>query len=356
MRYGRKWIKTCSVVMFIVFTILSTSFLFINCSKDNSTEPDNGNGSEPSIVYAGQDGITIIEPDGTNKRVIVQGDSLHSPVWSPDRVNIAFVRYREFSLGDVLNVVEAEGGDVSIPATDINSIHLGGSPWAPDGSMLVFDGSADYIHIIFTVSLSGGQPTQILTNATDASFISNSDIICAYFPSGHIDTTVIARLNASGGGLTVLASGGEGSYFRPRVSLQRDKIAYIHTLTYDDGNEIWVMNTDGSAQERIATGGVDFPNGRVRGMDFSYDGSKLLLVPDTDDETMLCVLDISSETVEIVPGTSCPEAERAADWSPTTDRFVYEIRGGGIAIVNHDGSNRFVLDGDASNWYSNPNW
>ncbi len=300
-----------------------------------------------TIVYGGYHagGIKLIEPDGSNHRILVPGDSVLTPKWSPDKSKIAFIRKGAYgSPGDYLIVVDT-AGNVDTLASGLQRIGFGGAPWSPDGSSIVFEGYLSNEYRIYVVSVTGGSATQVLSSAVEASFLTNTEIVCAYAPSGEIDSTIIVSITTSGTGLDSLAWSPAGKYFLPRVSHQRGKIGFAFIAeggNSDYNNEVWIMNTDGSSKQNVRPAGSF--DGSLEEIAFRYDDAKFLLVPNTDDPTMIWVVDIASQTSASIPGVNCLGEYDAAAWSGSSDQIAFVIREtGGIAVVNEDGTGYLTI-------------
>lgn len=328
-------------------TALLCTAILTGCGDDSSTNSDNGNGNgnqspTTTIAYGGyfSGGIVLIESDGTNEHILVPGDSVFAPKWSPDKSRIVFIKTgASGGPGDYLLVADT-AGKVDTLASGMQRLGFGEAPWSPDGSSIAFQGYLSNEYRVYVVSVTGGSPTQVLSPAIEASFLTNTEIVCAYAPSGNIDSTIIVRITTSGTGLDSLAWSPAGKYFRPRVSRQKDKIAYAFLAeggNWDFNNEVWIMDTDGSGKQNIVNAGsID---GFIRGMEFRFDDAKLLCIPDRDDSTTIWVVDIVSKVATSIPGVLCDESSNSAAWSRSANQVAFVIReSGGIAVVNEDGT------------------
>jgi TolB protein len=110
------------------------------------------------IVYvAGQDIITI-NPDGTDKRLVITiGEARAaalSPVWSPDGTRIAYITYS--TQGRFLYVINADGTDNRLITNDALE-----PTWSPDGTRIAF---IRQMHL-FTMNADGTGATQLTFEA-----------------------------------------------------------------------------------------------------------------------------------------------------------------------------------------------
>ena len=116
------------------------SLILFQCSSDDNGVVNNGNGNEPAydslITYVSSDGISVIKPNGTLKQTIVTDDpdSLFSPIWSPGKIQIVFVRIIPVMDGDLIKSVDYPGGAES----DIAVGTISSNPWSPNGELVTY--------------------------------------------------------------------------------------------------------------------------------------------------------------------------------------------------------------------------
>lgn len=293
-------------------------------------------------AYAGLGGLVLSNADGTQRSVIGSDDSITSAMWSPDKQSIAYIRLRSFLPGHVLKVSRADGTGTVTLAEGIRGAHLSPGCWSPDGSRLVFDGGPNNLIVISAVT---GALDFVMPGAIRGSFVTDSTVVCQLVQNDNLDSTVVGLLNIGSGLLTGLAIDAGGTYFLARTSPARDKIAYVFAADgdFDKTNEIWIMNTDGTEKRRLAVGGGEYLQGRIREMRFSPDGTKMLFVPDWGNLTRVHVLNtLTGGAYELPDATALPWAR--CDWSPGSDRIVFSHRQGGICVINDDGTGVVRID------------
>jgi Tol biopolymer transport system component len=81
------------------------------------------------------------------------------PAFSPDGRTVAFVRYRNVSLGDIY-LIPAEGG-APTRLTHDDARLWGSFAWTPDGKSIVFAGNRAGSDALWQLKLAGGQPERL---------------------------------------------------------------------------------------------------------------------------------------------------------------------------------------------------
>jgi Tol biopolymer transport system component len=111
-------------------------------------------------VFVSQDGIWASRADGSERRLLVRGDDLRRPVWSPDGSRLAHVD------GDRLMTLDGEATPAREGVIDDHPA------WSPDGTALVFarfvERSENRIRTqIVTRELAGGSETGLVDQRLD---------------------------------------------------------------------------------------------------------------------------------------------------------------------------------------------
>jgi TolB protein len=208
--------------------------------------------------------------------------------------------------------------------------------WSPDGAKIAFNAFADDI---FVISADGTG----ITNITAASDTSAS--LPAWSPDGSriayacvvpkpgADGNEICVINTDGSGRAVLTDNNWVDTF-PAWSPDGTRIAFA---SFETGiANIFLMDPDGSNQ-------LNLTNDVIPGNEpaWSPDGSKIAFVGGN-----CCFLDIYSmepDGTAIQQLTTTQPIESAPEWSPDGDFIVFE--GAGLEIMRPDGSERMTLCG-----------
>jgi hypothetical protein len=110
--------------------------------------------------------------------------------------------------------------------------------------------------------------------------------------------------------------------------------SYIAFTSNRDGNdEIYVMDADGSNQQRLTdNSAID------RQPSWSPDGSRIAFVSNRPDKDEIYVMDTNGSNQQRL--TDKPEGDRQPSWSPDGSRIAFVYRWGRIVVIDADGSNR----------------
>jgi len=200
--------------------------------------------------------VVVIDADGTNERTLATNAA--RPVWSPDGEQVLFEQFTDGDEGH-LAVMRGDGGDVrALTSTPGDSC----AAWSPDGR-----------RIAFCRGLSGGEVYVMDSDGSDVSRISNTGNSESRFTSPNPVWSPDGRrilytrpahdwelvvVDADGGSERVISpSPAPGEYVEdsdPVWSPDGKQIAFLN------GDEIWVMNADGTGRRRLVKGPFTEPN------------------------------------------------------------------------------------------------
>lgn len=152
-----------------------------------SFSPDGGR-----IVFMGQDGIQVINRDGSNRHTILQAED---PAWSPTGDEIV---YRGCLGGGRCGLIVANA-DGSNPRQITTHANDGGPRWSPNGGQVAFHSDRDGNWEIYVINVDGTWLRRITLNPT-------SDFYPVWSPDG----LRIAFISDRGGDNGVYATSGIG--------------------------------------------------------------------------------------------------------------------------------------------------
>ena len=219
----------------------------------------------------------------------VGANPVESPAWSPDGDEIAF------SQGGYVFAYDIDDQQVR-SITDINSARFDGEPaWSPDGTMLALTSSDG----IWRVNSDGSGLVQLTDHRDDRD--------PAWSPDG-----------------------GTIAFTREIGRAEGEDVSFL-------GNEIYLMNSDGSGQVRLTV------ERAASDPTWSPDGSRIAYVSRFNEQTDIVVRDADDPDAGLIEVTSGPDFESRPAWSPEGTRIVYEKRQPGsqdraLFIANANGS------------------
>ena len=218
------------------------------------------------IAFASDDGLEVIGPDATGRRLLVsttalaprpaEGDSvsLDSPAWSPDGSKIAF-ELESYIHGPVdfsdpfketgtqlcsIWIINSGGGDAKRLTTD--SAYEEHPSWSRDGQSVTFSSNRnDGEYAMWTSRVDGsGQP-----EPAEGGHLSPDGTRMAYLTEDED-----LWLKDTDGGNAVEIAGGSGWYYNTAWSPDGTMMAFQSVIVGPVGN-IWIVNADGTGKTRL---------------------------------------------------------------------------------------------------------
>ena len=310
-------------------------------------------------VRNGEWDIFVAASNGSHLRQLTHGAGWSvDPVWSPDGKRIAFTRHDGWSGDREIYVMNSDGTNQK-QLTD-NDSEDEAPAWSPDGSRMAFVKDGGTYASLWVMNADGDNQQRITDESSSHRSVINSLVwspdsiqlvyssgsvlsgLEGYFADGRTANSIFV-VNADGSNqeqLTVDNQLKPGD--TPVFSPDGDRIAF------KNNGYLYVMNANGSDQQRIATigrRGVDpvwSPDGNL--LAFTKYGNIFVVEPDGSNERQLTTTpDVQQHIFEVV-------------WSPDGDRIAFTTRRSvlsleefedlgdpEISVVNADGTNQVQL-------------
>ena len=331
---------------------------------------DRGGNRNIYVVNADGSGLTNVSNDPCGAFLLGGGLPGGQLGWSPDGSRIAFSSGQTGSgggsnpgagdCGSTIKVVNADGSGLTDLTNGPGSCCWSYDGWSPDGSRFAFTSDRDGNIEIYVVNADGSGLTNVsndpgFNNFSDnpgndgsawspdgsrVSFISSCKVV-----GGKVDLNVV---NADGSGLTYaghpdpMVNGGwtgcdasfdpNGPPISGGYNPDGAHVAFLVALGHHNGEEVYVMNADGSGVTRLTHNNVDDSN-----VVSSPDGSLIAFHRNGD------IYVINAVGSGLTNLSNDPGDDFLADggWSSDSSRiaFVSSRDGNGeIYLVNADGS------------------
>ena len=287
-------------ILFMFVSVLSaiallTGINYLAGDAESLAQSSGSKGEPARIVYSVGDDIYTMLADGSNRKRLTRNSSRasnppknQSPVWSPDGQKIAFSKYSTlyddpFETSEIYVIssdghgqrrLTAKGGWAASPT------------WSPDGQKIAYSqtvrsrsSNAPDSSSIYTVNADGTEETKLIGNSGGGSARDP-----AWSPDGKSIAYSVGSdiyvMNSDGTGQKLISNYGSQPAWSPdgkRIAFVSGRDKYGETCFHSCGisGEIYVMNSDGTGQERLT---------KARAMDrdptWSPDGRQIAFVSD----------------------------------------------------------------------------
>lgn len=141
---------------------------------------------------------------------------------------------------------------------------------------------------------------------------------CIFFNSARTGDSEIFRMNADGTEITNISRSAGYEDIMPAVSPDGKRVAFMRGKFYDwDSYEIWIMNSDGSAQMKLTE------NSKADGHpDFSPDGKKIVFASFKDGNEEIYTINTDGTGLKRL--TEDPSSDNDPDFSPDGSMIAFK--------------------------------
>jgi Tol biopolymer transport system component len=294
-----------------------------------------------AIFVVGPDGsgLTNLTPEGTFER---------NPIWSPDGNKLLFARLDPSFTSEVLSTMNPDG-TVRTPLADGEQFI--DYRWSPDGSRIAYSlgrsANGDLRSDLWVMQADGSGNVKLASDAEGPSWSPDGSQIAYVHDVGDVHIRII---NSDGGNDHPLTEPSL-SAIQPAWSPDGSRIAF----TALGPNEIMVINPDGSGLLNL-TNGVAQEDGPV----WSPDGTRIAFNTGPADQPLESdVAVMNPDGSGRINLTNHPGFDLQPDWSPDGRQIVF-VRMDGldneIYVMNSDGSNPIDVSNRPGSFESTPDW
>ena len=260
--------------------------------------------------FTGNNEIWIMNPDGTDQVRLTNDPADDSyPNFSRDGSKIVFVSNRDGN--PEIYVMNAAG---AFQTRLTNNAGTDSEPvFSPDGSMIVFSSNQDGNHEIYIMFADGTGPTRLTTNTQDdgqAEFSPNgTQIIFSRLAANQTDAHIIT-MDLNGANPVPLTSGSFVLNGFPSYSPNGQKIVFSRVSISHTNPEVYVMDSNGANAVRLTTAA-----GQDMEPDFSPDGSKIAFRSERDGNAEIYVMNADGTDQDRITFDGAPTSNFAPSWA-----------------------------------------
>ena len=241
--------------------------------------PSLASGTSERIVFARDDGIYAMSPNGSDVRQLVVGPGDSHPELSPDGTRVVFIGN---SQGNVY-VANADGSNVTQLTSDGYDTS---ATWSPNGSLIAFTREQATGGGVHVMNADGSQVRRIWGEGTLGLQVAWSPTGAKLAYVGYSQTqngnspTHLYVMNSDGTGVTRI---GPDDARNPAWSPDGSQIAFIQM----DSVDIYRINADGSGKELVANlSGVTNGLPLTESPSWAPDGTKLAFAAGKASDSM----------------------------------------------------------------------
>ena len=250
----------------------------------------------------GDQEIFTMNTDGGDVQQLTDNDIVdHSPAWSPDGQQIAYINAENkgWPNGDIY-VMNADGSDTQLIIFEQANL----LSWSPDGQQITYSSPRDGYKDIYVINADGSDMRQV----TDTSYTDNDPkwspdgqqiIYASSFP---IEIFVVSPEGGEVSPLLDIPTGWD-----PAWSKDGQQIAFVSSK--DGDQEIYAVNLDGSNLRQLTDN-----DALERDPTWSPDGQQIVFASDRDGDLEIFVMDADGSNVRQL--TDNKSMDIGPTWSP----------------------------------------
>jgi Tol biopolymer transport system component len=290
--------------------------------------------------------VFLVNPDGTGLQKLTDGSN---PVWSPDRRRILFVD-NDFVGNDGLMVINADGSGRTELVT--GEYFVSQYRWSPSGRMIAVVISRlvgeDVFDDLWVMESDGSNRRRLAVNANSPTWAATSGRL-AYVDITSASDVHLRVIKLDGSESRRLTSPGILA-FQPAWSPMDARIAFV---TVGD-KDLFLIDPDGTGLTNLTGGQADDD-----GPTWSPDGSKIAFTTELPGQSgsEIAVMDSDGGNRRILTGR--PGFDLSPGWSPEGSSIVFHGSEPGdseIFVMNADGTGIRNVSNRPTTLESTPNW
>lgn len=327
------------------------------------------------IVYASDEGIQTINPDGTDLKLIAplkpEERSLDpNPKWSPDKKRIAFTAlvrgHARIILVDydgsnrkVISLPESTRIDQGTGKIDSTSwqYELYFEGWSTSGKFLAYIYGHVLDQSIFGVISTEGEVVG-QAGGSLPSFGGRDHLVYVGYYGGRVAGSDIfsSDLGKKEKRNLTNTNGEIPVEYYPSQSPDGKMIVFERYTPSDNG--LWIMHSDGSGKRRLVGPEQNLRPSAWGTLNFSPDGRKIIFVPNEESSSQIYIINPDGTGLKAITDKMVKASGRVS-WSPDGKRIVFVSDKDGndqLYMINTDGTGLIRITKNTTGRITSPDW